>query len=445
MVGSKPRHMAERKRNRSPETEAPSKPKAGGLQALLRNLQKSGAGAASSAAFVEEDEVSDEEWIVATSRSELIPPSLNAQIKDAVEHLIASDPRIGFPAKLPGFAPNPHGWFYPAHRVVLGALLNDKTEYVIELGSWMGKSTRFICDTAPNAQVFAIDVWDNSFSSGDSHYVARENTELIAGDPLHQVFLVNCWEYREKLVPMRMRTIEGLRILKDAGIRPSVIYVDADHHYDPAFLDIKTCLELFPEASIVGDDWRYPDVKRAAKELASAHRKSIHVEGNTCWTYAAFDSRSTVRDLKEARSRYSDEAEEAGSQLGDLQLVFRSIMLDDPNSCEGLVRATRIALESTSHKRGHKRRTLLMLAARYNKLRCAKKLIELGANVQFRGSETALHIAVKHGHIEIARALLAVGASTTARNASGETPLEVATRARQEAAVALLSKIELGE
>jgi hypothetical protein len=39
------------------------------------------------------------------------------------------------------------------------------------------------------------------------------------------------------------------------GISPDVIYIDADHHYEPAKEDISTALELFPQATLVGDDY----------------------------------------------------------------------------------------------------------------------------------------------------------------------------------------------
>ncbi len=39
-------------------------------------------------------------------------------------------------------------------------------------------------------------------------------------------------------------------------------------------------------ALIVGDDWGYPDVRRAAAEVAASAGRFICVEGGTCWTYA---------------------------------------------------------------------------------------------------------------------------------------------------------------
>ena len=86
------------------------------------------------------------------------------------------------------------------------------------------------------------------------------------------------------LVPLRMDTRQGLQLLADNGIQPGVIYVDADHHYDGVFADVQLCVKLFPDAVIVGDDWDYPDVRRAAKEIADAEGRIVHAESNKCWT-----------------------------------------------------------------------------------------------------------------------------------------------------------------
>ena len=43
--------------------------------------------------------------------------------------------------------------------------------------------------------------------------------------------------------------------MKQQGIVPDVIYIDADHHYDPCLADIRASLRAFPDALCVGDDY----------------------------------------------------------------------------------------------------------------------------------------------------------------------------------------------
>ena len=34
---------------------------------------------------------------------------------------------------------------------------------------------------------------------------------------------------------------------------PEVVYIDANHHYDPVLADISKCAELFPDAQVPGN------------------------------------------------------------------------------------------------------------------------------------------------------------------------------------------------
>jgi predicted O-methyltransferase YrrM len=347
-----------------------------------------------------EDEESEDEWW--TEYQDIIA---------RVEQEIEINPLVGFPAERPTCEINPHGWFYPAHQVVLGAILNKETQFVIELGSWFGKSTRFMCATAPNARVFAIDIWDNSFSAADTHYQNAENQNLVAAAPLMDVFLTNCWEYRDRLVPLKMQTVDGLRLLHRLGVKPTVIFVDADHHYEPAKRDVSTALELFPDAIIVGDDWRYPDVQRVAKEFAASYRKPLHVEGNTCWTYTDFKTNgTTAKDLAVSRQLYDNNA---AAITDEFLSLYNTLKIDDEKSFEAFAKATKISLETFSTYKGHRGRTMLMLAARHGKPRVAKKIIEMGGDVNIKNKhgECAMEIAVRMGDTQIIDMLTQAGAN----------------------------------
>ena len=93
-----------------------------------------------------------------------------------IEDMIKADIRVGFGEK-PSVAENRHGWFYLPHKVIMAALMGPHTKCVLELGSWLGKSTTFICERAPNAHVFAIDLWSNEFVIADDHYTDTTLTD----------------------------------------------------------------------------------------------------------------------------------------------------------------------------------------------------------------------------------------------------------------------------
>lgn len=151
--------------------------------------------------------------------------------------------------------------------------------------------------------IFAVDLWDNSIFQHDVHYSKSSMfIEILNNGPIHQQFMRNTWEARyprpstsgsastssppSGIVPMRMDSCAALRILKEINISPDLIYVDANHHYQPVLDDVSLCVELFPDALIVGDDWHYEEVQRAVKEVAAKHGKELYVHGLHCWTYS---------------------------------------------------------------------------------------------------------------------------------------------------------------
>jgi hypothetical protein len=114
-------------------------------------------------------------------------------------------------------------------------------------------------DNAPNAVVIAVDHWKGS----------PEN----AGDPiipvLYETFISNCWKYKDRLIPMRTNTADGLARLQALEIKPDVVFLDAAHDYESAMNDIRGCIPF--RCPIVGDDFNpisWPGVTQAVWKTA---------------------------------------------------------------------------------------------------------------------------------------------------------------------------------
>lgn len=203
---------------------------------------------------------------------------------------------IGFPKEHPGVSTKEHGWFLDTHKRVFSSVLTSDTKIIVELGSWFGSSAKWFCENS-NAVVFAIDLWDDDFILRDNHYVNTNSklSRLLRDHPLYPTFLANLWDYRDRVVPMRMKTVDGLKFLKTRGLMPDVIYIDADHHYMPAKSDISTCLELFPGATLVGDDYgNYKDVRKAVHECANSAGRVVHIDQNHCWAFRSINSNTGI-------------------------------------------------------------------------------------------------------------------------------------------------------
>lgn len=182
-----------------------------------------------------------------------------------------------FPAAPPQVPPSDHGWFGPEHVELLTPFLNPSLKVVLEVGSWLGKSTRFIADHAPGALVIAIDTWQGS----PEH---RNNGEWNRMLPtLYETFLKSCWAYRERIIPIRADSVTALKIVHSHGIKPEVIYLDGSHEYPDVKRDMETILSFFPEADLTGDDFMWPGVERAVKETARPRNVPILRKGNVWW------------------------------------------------------------------------------------------------------------------------------------------------------------------
>lgn len=176
-----------------------------------------------------------------------------------------------WPQERPTVAQDMHGWFFNQHQ--LSQILNNKMTVIVELGSWLGKSTRFILEHAQNATVIAIDHWQ-----GDTDITHQEDISKIP--TLYETFLTNCWDYRSRLIPLKTTTLKGLEEINNYEIVPDLVYVDASHDYKSVTDDLEKIYLLFPYTLITGDDWESPTVSTAAKDFATRHGKKAYGDGN---------------------------------------------------------------------------------------------------------------------------------------------------------------------
>lgn len=133
---------------------------------------------------------------------------------------------------------------------LIKANLSADTKLVVELGSFLGDSAKFIADNAPNATVVCIDHWMGSDEHQEGPY-----KDIIRNRNLFEAFVVSCWNYRKRIIPIRARTVDGLRIVSRFGLKPDVIYIDAAHDSVSVTEDLNTSCSLFPDAVLIGDDY----------------------------------------------------------------------------------------------------------------------------------------------------------------------------------------------
>lgn len=122
---------------------------------------------------------------------------------------------------------------------------------IVEIGSHEGKSTRAFADNTEGV-VYAVDTW------ADESTLARFYSNLadhIASG---------------KVRPIRASSELGARLLQQAGVRPTMCFIDANHTYPYIKADILNWQPLLAEGGLLcGHDYSsdYPGVIQAVNEL----------------------------------------------------------------------------------------------------------------------------------------------------------------------------------
>lgn len=169
------------------------------------------------------------------------------------------------------------GWLGAGTEIMLTRSLSPSTRLVVELGAWLGLSTRFIADAAPAATVISVDHWQGS----PEHHSEERYAKLLPR--LFETFQARCWDYRERIVPLRTTTLDGLQQVAAHGLKPDFIYVDAEHTFEAVTAELHLARQLFPEAALGGDDYDWKEVRQAVD--AFAHKNGMVVDrfGSRGW------------------------------------------------------------------------------------------------------------------------------------------------------------------
>jgi hypothetical protein len=184
------------------------------------------------------------------------------------------DAVIGFPRSRPDLPFSGHGWLNDENRRTLASALTNDTTVVVEVGTWLGLSARYMCDLAPSATLYAVDHW-----LGSPEHIGVPEWECFL-PTLWDQFVADCWDYRDRIVPVRGESLDGLQLLHGMGVEPDLIYLDGGHGYEQVRSDIEAITLLFPGVALIGDDWGWEGVRTAAVEHFGRDR--IVVDGN-CW------------------------------------------------------------------------------------------------------------------------------------------------------------------
>ena len=185
-----------------------------------------------------------------------------------------------WPQSAPNVKPDSHGWFAAANQDMLNRTLTPEMR-VLELGAWLGTSTRFIAQHCKH--LITIDHWIGTY---EEH--TKENNDYYKKlYTLYNTFLVNSWHLKDSILPVRAWIQVGMDMLLEKGYAPDLIYIDAGHTYEDAKNDILKALQFPGNPIICGDDFRWGvdlPVQKAVKEVAKDNGFEIFDHG-MYWRY----------------------------------------------------------------------------------------------------------------------------------------------------------------
>lgn len=154
-----------------------------------------------------------------------------------------------------------HGWFSIAKQQVYQEVLElVKPAEVLEIGTWLGKSCRWVLEHSM-VRMICVDPWKPWHTHADPILAHLSQVS-------RETFLANLWDLRSRIIPIQLRSEEAIPILAHAGYKPDLIYIDGSHSFEAVQSDIRMCREFFPHANLIGDDYcdQWPGVKKAVDQ-----------------------------------------------------------------------------------------------------------------------------------------------------------------------------------
>ncbi len=166
---------------------------------------------------------------------------------------------------------------------------------IVEVGAWKGASTihmtRLCDELGLDTVIHSIDCWVGPLGvrlcKVPPHPIPRD-WKLPS---FYQQFLYNIKtsDCHHRVIPFQAMSVPAASTLKDWGVRPELIYVDAAHDFQSAWDDIRAYWPLLqPGGVMLGDDYRSQkhvhgdwDVGAAVRKFVKEFRLDYHITNDT--------------------------------------------------------------------------------------------------------------------------------------------------------------------
>ena len=117
----------------------------------------------------------------------------------------------------------------------VNTVIKKESKHIIELGSFIGTSTKLFSEYFPQSTIFAIDMWKNDFDLNDPIC----QFDMKTAERMFDQNIKKC----KNIIKIKMNTNNFCKILKNNFF--DFIYIDANHSYEGCLMDIKN---YFPKS-----------------------------------------------------------------------------------------------------------------------------------------------------------------------------------------------------
>ncbi len=189
-----------------------------------------------------------------------------------------------------------HGWIVSDTTFTLSAVMKAiKPKIILELGNWMGLSSRVMSNSSINKNytIYNVDTYTNSVNLVKlANSFLHPISKMLLNHPRYETFCANNTSregidktsrfYFDKqdlnnekdTILMKMDAYEAIEILHKNNIKPDLIFIDFETNAEKLEELIYKLMFYFPKAVIVGDDLMLPNVAKAIKNIETEYKRT---------------------------------------------------------------------------------------------------------------------------------------------------------------------------
>ncbi|KEQ54366.1 class I SAM-dependent methyltransferase [Sphingobium chlorophenolicum] len=179
---------------------------------------------------------------------------------------------------------NVQGW-NGTHPSLSRLTSSPGSKIIVDVGVWKGQSTITMANALKANGIDGVVIAVDTFLGSPEHWFPeRKLFSRKNGLPdLYNIFMSNVYRagLTDYIVPMAQTSSTAAKIIRTAGINPTLIHVDAAHEYREAIQDIEDYWEILQTGGyLIGDDYHvsWPGVVKAAGEFSAKVEKPLAIE-----------------------------------------------------------------------------------------------------------------------------------------------------------------------